>query len=116
MKKLIIALVASLCATMLFAADVPAPADQSTLATGQSASLDSARMEKDLQNLTWDQFRSVVRSVPKMKADVDAYGPLGWDFVRQNYATHSWKKGIDRLDPAQKQQLADLIQSAKAKK
>lgn len=74
---------------------------------------DSAVMEKQLQTLPWEQFKAVVSSVPKMKADVDAYGPLGWEFVKKNYRTHGWKKNIDKLDPEQRQRLADLIRKAR---
>ncbi len=74
---------------------------------------DSVRMEKELQNLDWKQFRSVIEAVPKMKADVDAYGALGWQYVQANYRTYAWRKSIDRLDDERKTQLADLIQLAK---
>ena len=74
---------------------------------------DSQQIEKDLQQLSWKQFRSVVESVPKLKADIEAYGPIGWQFVQTNYKTHGWKKNIDKLDGTQKRQLADLIQTAK---
>lgn len=77
---------------------------------------DSRQMEADLQGLNWGQFRSVVESVPKLKADVDAYGPLGWQYVQKNYATYGWKKNIDRLDEAQRKLLADLIRAAKGLK
>lgn len=77
------------------------------------AETDSLQMEKELQHLRWNQFRSVIESVPKMKADVDAYGPLGWQYVHSHYETYGWKKSIDRLDDEQKQHLAELIQIAK---
>ena len=54
--------------------------------------------------------------MPKLKADVDAYGPLGWQYVQKNYATYGWKKNIDRLDEAQRKLLADLIRAAKGLK
>lgn len=73
---------------------------------------DSLAMEKDLQQLNWKQFRSVVEAVPKLKANVDAYGPLGWDYVRQRYRTYGWKKSIEKLDKSEKLQLADLIRKA----
>ena len=78
--------------------------------------LDSRQMEKDLQRLPWKQFRQVVESVPKLKADVEAYGPIGWTYVQQNYQTHGWKKNIDKLNEAQQKQLAGLIQLAKKTK
>ncbi len=64
MKKLIALLAAALLAGSAVAADVP----------------DSAAMEKALQSLPWERFKAVITSVPKMKADVDAYGPMGWEF------------------------------------
>lgn len=95
MRKSIAILFAGLLAGLVQAADAPPP--------------DSARLEKELQRLPWEQFKSVVSAVPKMKADVDAYGPMGWNFVKTRYQTHSWRKNIDKLDPAQKQLLQDLI-------
>ena len=74
---------------------------------------DSKQIEGDLQRLPWKQFRSVVESVPKIKADVDVYGPLGWKYVEANYKTYGWKKSIDKLDEIQKQNLVDLIQRAR---
>ena len=74
---------------------------------------DSIRMEQDLQGLRWEQFRSIIESVPKMKADVDAYGPLGWQYVKGNYATYGWRKNIERLDDNQKQLLTELIRQAR---
>lgn len=100
MKKLIALLAAGLLAASAQAAE--------------PAALDSARLEKDLQTLPWDQFKAVVSGVPKMKADVDAYGPMGWEFVKKNYRTHGWKKNIDKLDSGQRQRLADLIRKSRA--
>lgn len=74
---------------------------------------DSRQMEQDLQHLDWPQFRRVVESVPKLKADVDAYGPLGWKYVEVNYRTYHWQKNIDRLDDGQKRQLSELIRAAR---
>lgn len=74
---------------------------------------DSRTMEKELQSLPWKQFRAIVESIPKLKADVEAYGPIGWQFVQANYKAYGWKKNIDRLDEIQKMRLAELIQSAK---
>jgi hypothetical protein len=70
-------------------------------------------MERDLQRMNWKQFRSVVEAIPKLKAEIEAYGPAGWQYVRAKYPTHPWQKNIDRLDTADKQQLARLIQKAK---
>ena len=74
---------------------------------------DSRQMEKDLQQLDWPHFRQVIESVPKLKASVDAYGPLGWKYVEARYQTYPWQKNIDRLDDGQKRHLADLIREAK---
>lgn len=70
-------------------------------------------MERDLQRLPWRQFRSVVESIPKLKAGIDVYGPVGWQFVRENYVNYGWKKKIDKLDGNQKSRLAELIRTAK---
>lgn len=97
LRKLIFPLLACLWLTSVFAAD-------------------SRQMEKDLQRLPWKQFRQVIESVPKLKADVEAYGPIGWTYVQQNYQTHGWKKNIDKLNEAQQKQLAGLIQLARQTK
>ena len=85
-----------------------------TRAPVSNAEVDSAKMEKDLQRLPWKQFRSVVESVPKLKAGIDAYGAAGWQFVQANYRTYGWRKNIDKLDDSQKKQLAEKIQRAQA--
>lgn len=74
---------------------------------------DSKQMEKDLQRLPWKKFRAIVESVPKLKADVEAFGSIGWQYVQANYRTYGWKKNIDKLDALQKKRLAELIHSAK---
>lgn len=74
--------------------------------------LDSRRLEGELQSLDWEQFRSVVEAIPKLKADVDAYGPMGWEFVKERYKTHEWRKNIDKLDANEKRRLAALIDTA----
>ena len=73
---------------------------------------DSRRMEKDLQQLPWKHARSIIESVPKLKASVDAYGTLGWQFVEANYQHYRWKKNIDKLDAAKRRDLAELIRKA----
>ena len=116
MKKAIVSLVSLICCTCtvsVFAADMPAPADHAAGAIAGNGAPDSARLEKELQQLDWKQFKSAVEAIPKLKADVDAYGPLGWQYVEANYKTYGWKKSIDKLDDAQKKQLAELIQAAK---
>ena len=54
--------------------------------------------------------------MPKLKADVDAYGEFGWQYVQMNYQNYRWKKSIDKLSGEQKQELAALIRSARRKK
>ena len=70
-------------------------------------------MEKDLQRLPWKQFKSVIESIPQLKAGIEAYGPIGWQYVKANYTTYGWKRNIDKLDVPQKKRLAELIASAK---
>lgn len=87
-------------------------------AAGQAASeestavapVSSAELEQRLQQLPWPDFKAVVSAIPKLKADVDAYGAFGWQYVQANYRTYRWAKKIDKLDDAQKQELAELIQ------
>lgn len=86
------------------------------MATASAAApADSLELERELQNLSWPRFRAVVEAIPKLRAEVDRYGPLGWQYVRANYRTHSWKKNIDRLDDEQRRQLAALVQNAKGR-
>lgn len=78
-----------------------------------TAKTDSQQMSRDLQSLPWKSFRSVVEAVPKLSAAVNAYGPAGWNFVKANYTRYNWTKQINKLDAAQKTQLAELIRKAK---
>lgn len=94
-------------ATIASAPPAPAP-----LATEPKPEFDTRKMERDLQELPWKQARSIIESVPKLKSSVDAYGPLGWQFVEANYRQYGWKKKIDKLDSSQKGQLAELIRKA----
>lgn len=100
-----------ICA-MLLAATVTQAAEPP--AAPRKVVSESQRMERDLQRMSWKQFRSVVEAIPRLKAEIEAYGPAGWQYVRAKYPTHPWQKNIDRLDAADKQQLARLIQRAKA--
>jgi hypothetical protein len=84
-------------------------------AADQVRPADSSVLQRELQQLSWNQFRSVIEAVPKLRAEVEAYGPLGWEFVKTKYRSHGWKKNIDRLDVAERQQLLRLIDSAKKK-
>jgi len=113
MPKLSYALIA--CLLMVFALPAVAQASSSNgdVAPAETIRPDSSQIEKDLQQLPWRQFRAIIESVPKLKADVDAFGPLGWQYVQANYTTYGWKKNIDKLDDAQKNRLAELIQTAK---
>jgi hypothetical protein len=76
----------------------------------------SEQLEQELQNLDWKQFKAVISAIPKLKADVDAYGPMGWQYVQANYKTYRWRKSINKLDATQKVQLAELIQKSKSGK
>lgn len=96
----------AIAAACLLAALVPA-------ALAGAPAPDSVRMEKDLQRLSWDQFKSVISAVPALKADVEAYGPAGWNFVKTRYKTHAWKKNIDKLDAEQKRRLHELIEKSR---
>ncbi|MFZ4537502.1 hypothetical protein, partial [Propionivibrio sp.] len=93
--------------------DVHGATSTPTAAPSTRGEADSRIMEKDLQRLPWKQFRSVIESVPQLKAGVEAYGPIGWQFVQANYGTYGWKKHIDKLDDTQKKRLAELIHAAK---
>ena len=103
-------LLLALASLPVFAA---APRQAPGRAAPSGAAVDSATLEKELQRLPWTQFKAVVESVPKLKAGVDAYGPLGWQFVQANYSRYGWKKNIDKLDERQKQQLAEQIRRVK---
>jgi hypothetical protein len=116
MPKSIIVLIAALWAVPALCGDAQPTADAKTAALKKNGLPDSAQLESDLQHLPWKKFRSVIEAVPKMKADVEAYGPAGWKYVEIRYRTFAWKKGIDKLDEAQKQRLADLIRIAKNSK
>ena len=106
-------LLASLWTGFAFAADVQPPADPRAALSVKTLALDSKTLEKELQRLPWEDFRSVVESVPKLKADVERYGPRGWTYVQANYQSYGWRKNIDKLDLEQKKRLADLIEKAK---
>lgn len=91
-------------------------ADAGQAPKAQAQAWDSKRLERELQSLSWKQFRFVVESVPKLRAEVDAYGTFGWEYVRANYQRHRWRKSIAKLDAAQQRQLADLIVLARRKR
>ncbi|MBS1191421.1 MAG: hypothetical protein H6R10_3213 [Rhodocyclaceae bacterium] len=82
-------------------------------AAAAAGSIDNEQLEKALQALSWGQFKSVVSAIPKLKADVDAYGPLGWQYVQANYRTYQWRKNIRKLHEPEKRRLAELIQEAR---
>jgi len=75
---------------------------------------DSLKLEKELQSMSWSEFRSVVEAIPKFREEVDRHGQFGWQYVRANYRIYPWRKSIDRLDPDQRRQLATLIRRAKS--
>lgn len=72
------------------------------------------RLEKELQALPWPQFQAVIRAVPKLKAEVDAYGAFGWQYVKARYQRWPWRKNVGRLAPEQQQALGELIARAKS--
>lgn len=82
-------------------------------AQARKAAPDSRKLERDLQSLNWKQFKSVVEAIPPIRAEVDKYGSLGWQYVQQHYRTYPWKKPIDRLETWQKHELARLIEQAR---
>jgi len=88
-------------------------ANTATVSPAKNETPDSRQMEKDLQRLPWKQFKSVIESIPQLKAGIEAYGPIGWQYVKANYTTYGWKRNIDKLDVPQKKRLAELIASAK---
>lgn len=105
------------CAQSAAAQDAGRDAGTTVLAPLAPDSVDAAdskQMEADLQRLPWKQFRSVIEAVPKMRAQVEAYGTIGWQIVQANYTRYHWQKNIDKLDEVQKQQLVELIRAAKA--
>lgn len=77
------------------------------------ATPDSRQLEKQLQSLKWPQFKAVVTAIPPIKAEVDKYGLLGWQYVQQHYQTYPWSGTIDRLQNWQKLELVKLIENAK---
>ncbi|MBU0753340.1 MAG: hypothetical protein KJ787_14515 [Gammaproteobacteria bacterium] len=114
MTQPLAALIVLLWISSVFAADADSPAAPPPEAPAAAAAIaDAKRIERDLQALEWTQFRTVIESIPGMKADVDAYGLLGWSYVQANYRTYAWRKNIDRLDEAQRAQLVELIRVAK---
>ena len=107
MVKAAILLLLTLCAAAGMAAE------SGHASRMHSPAVESKKLESELQSLNWKQFRFVVESVPKLRAEVDAYGTLGWEYVRANYQRHRWRKSIAKLDPAQRKQLAELIVTAR---
>ncbi len=116
MSRLICLLLSSVWATSVVSADVPQPPDDKAVTTLQSNVPDSEQLEFELQHMSWEKFRSVIEAIPKLKADVEAYGPAGWKYVELRYKTFRWKKSIDKLDDGQKQLLTDLIKRTSSTK
>ena len=85
------------------------------LLTASAATLppSSLDLEKQLQALNWSQFKAVVKAVPALRSQVDAYGALGWQYVQSRYKTYAWRRNIDKLKPTQKVELAQLIARAR---
>lgn len=117
-RKHAAALLIPIVALCLNALPLPATAgvgtNSSAMVAAPSNVPDSQQMSDALRKLPWTSFRSIIEAVPKLSAGVNAYGPAGWEFVRANYRAYNWKKKIDKLDAAQKQQLAELIRKAQA--
>jgi hypothetical protein len=122
MRKPIVFLLAALLAAAVGAKEVRPVADSTTPPTtaatapapSPGSAPDSAVLERELQQLSWEQFKRVVVAVPKLKNGVDAFGPVGWEYVRANYRSYPWRRNIDRLDDTQKIQLAALIEQVKS--
>ena len=110
-RNVALGLALSAGAASLAAAEVRPPA-----AVRADSVPDSKKMQNDLQQMSWPRFRSVIEAVPKLRAGVDAFGPAGWQFVKDNYQRYPWKSSIDKLDEAQKRQLAARIQQEKGRK
>lgn len=117
MRKPIVVLFAACLAAAAWAADTSPPIDSTAVKAAEAAAAaavpDSTTLERELQHLSWEQFKQVVVAVPKLKNGVDAFGPMGWEYVRANYRSYPWKRNIDRLNDSQKIQLAALIEQAK---
>lgn len=113
MSKLFAALAAALAASVCSASTQALDEKAESPPAATAAASENERLEKGLQSLNWEQFKSVVSAIPKLKKDVDAYGPLGWQFVQANYKTYGWKKNIGKLDEDQKKRLAELILAAR---
>ncbi|HEX8988134.1 MAG TPA: hypothetical protein VF816_09235 [Rhodocyclaceae bacterium] len=112
-RGLTLALLLHFAAATAVAQDAaPATPDRDAAHAATEDRTDSHRLEARLQALDWAQFRSVIESIPKLKADVDAYGPAGWEYVKSRYKTYAWRKNIDRLDADEKRRLADLLDRA----
>lgn len=106
--------IAALCLNTVSLPAVAGVGTNSSATAAPSKVPDSQQMSDALRKLPWTSFRSIIEAVPKLSSGVNAYGPAGWEFVRANYKAYNWKKKIDKLDAAQKQQLADLIRKAQA--
>ena len=113
MKRLCLLFLAALCVSATPAAPTTGVPVQ---AGAKAAAADSVTLEKELQGLSWRQFRSVVESVPQLKSAADAYGPAGWQFVQANYRNYGWRRNIDKLNAEQKHELAARIERARAQR
>ena len=112
MRKILLGVWLGLCAMPGFAANEKPVQPMPALQVRKPVP-DSRQLEKELQSLNWKQFKSVVEAIPPIKAEVDKYGPLGWQYVQQHYRTYAWRGVIDRLDVSQKHELARLITRAR---
>lgn len=71
--------------------------------------ISSKFLEQQIQSLNWEQFKHVVHAVPKLRAEVDAYGPLGWQYVERNYRRYAWSRSINKMEAERRQELQGLI-------
>jgi hypothetical protein len=115
-RKLIVILLLALCPVTALAANERGAVGKPAAGQVKPKIPDSRQLEKDLQGLSWNQFRSVVEAIPPIRAEVEKYGSAGWHYVKMRYQTYSWKRNIDQLTDGEKRQLAQLIQTARKKR
>lgn len=114
MRHFLLGALLGMCLTPCVAATERATAKPVPAAQPGKAVPDSRKLEKDLQSLNWTQFKSVIEAIPPIRAEVNKYGPLGWQYVQQHYRTYPWKRPIDRMAGWQKIELARLIENARS--
>jgi hypothetical protein len=115
-RNLFLTLFVALCPIAVLAAGERGAVKTPAIIQARKPPPDSRQLEKDLQGLTWNQFKTVVDAIPPIKAEVEKYGPAGWQYVKARYKTYAWKKNIDRLSEPERRRLAQLIQEARKKR